>query len=871
MPVRGQIEGPGAFAAADLVRRATGDPVAVRVEASRVLTRSRDPLIRSFAAQALGLSRRDLGDARGALRALRQAVRFAEHTGDRRRTSDCRASLAATLVVAGRVREGLDALAQAESTSTGLDAARIEFRRGAVLVRLARMDEGLGALTHALRAFRRDGDRLWEAHALTNRGEAYAAQGRLDQATHDLDAAATLYDDLGQALAAAMTTHDKAVVASIAGRFPEALRLLDEARQAYAALHAVPLDLVADECAVLLRAGLPEEAVAAATAALASTDRTASPLEAVKVIVRGVEAATAVGDYPLAVRWSRQAARLVDPASDTSLLLALRGEEARRQLRGATPTMLEHLTATATEMTSRRMPDAVTAHLAAGRCAIDLRRPDAARRHLREAERLGRRGAAPMRLSAAVAAATRADLDVDPASVRRAARRGFTVLDTHLATLGASELRARSGRLVEELAQLAVRATVDDPRSLLLVSERARAVALRIVPDSVGTRSPGAADRAALRAAATALAAARAEGAPTTELLHGVRALEQRVARSARQSSGSGTTHSLEDLQRLQEALGARRLLSLVGIDGHLHLLVLGQRGVRRFHGGRLAEAAALTEQVRFLLRAGARSGAATAALLQPALDEALHELESAVLAPALRALGDGPVVVVPPARLRGLPWAALPSLRARSTAVSPSATAWLHAARRRPPTTRRTVLVGGPHLASGGGEVPALAARNPDATVLRDGAATATDVLAALDGAWLGHVAAHGTFRDDNPMFSTLELDDGPLTAFDLERLHRSPYRFLLTSCETAAEGFAGHDDVLGFTTAVMAAGTAGVLAAVEPVDDAATVGLSLVVHEQLAAGADLAGALLAARTAATGVPLATSTAWSFLAVGAA
>jgi hypothetical protein len=48
--------------------------------------------------------------------------------------------------------------------------------------------------------------------------------------------------------------------------------------------------------------------------------------------------------------------------------------------------------------------------------------------------------------------------------------------------------------------------------------------------------------------------------------------------------------------------------------------------------------------------------------------------------------------------------------------------------------------------------------------------------VMAAIDGAWLVHMAAHGTFRADSPLFSAIELDDGPLTVYDLERLRRAP-----------------------------------------------------------------------------------------------
>ena len=58
--------------------------------------------------------------------------------------------------------------------------------------------------------------------------------------------------------------------------------------------------------------------------------------------------------------------------------------------------------------------------------------------------------------------------------------------------------------------------------------------------------------------------------------------------------------------------------------------------------------------------------------------------------------------------------------------------------------------------LASQGAEVPQLAADYAGAVepvVLGDGTATAARVLDAIDGAWLVHIAAHGSFRADSPL----------------------------------------------------------------------------------------------------------------------
>src|SRR5262249_16062440 len=101
------------------------------------------------------------------------------------------------------------------------------------------------------------------------------------------------------------------------------------------------------------------------------------------------------------------------------------------------------------------------------------------------------------------------------------------------------------------------------------------------------------------------------------------------------------------------------------------------------------------------------------------------------------------------------------------------------------PPDRRDPVFVRGPGLGTGS-EVPPLAAEDPHATEPQSGPATARRVLAALDGAGLAHIAAHGTFRADSPLFSSLRMDDGPLTVYDLERLRRAPYRAIFSSCDS-------------------------------------------------------------------------------------
>src|SRR5262249_61958004 len=133
----------------------------------------------------------------------------------------------------------------------------------------------------------------------------------------------------------------------------------------------------------------------------------------------------------------------------------------------------------------------------------------------------------------------------------------------------------------------------------------------------------------------------------------------------------------------------------------------------------------------------------------------------------------------------------------------------------------RHIALARGSGLASDGAEIPLVAQLYDDVTVLADGAATAEKVLYALDGAWLAHIAAHGIFRADSPLFSSLHMHDGPLTVYDFEQLQRAPYRLVLSSCDSGVLAPAGADELLGLASSLLPLGAAGIVAALRPLHD--------------------------------------------------
>ncbi|WNV76023.1 CHAT domain-containing protein [Geodermatophilus sp. DSM 44513] len=112
--------------------------------------------------------------------------------------------------------------------------------------------------------------------------------------------------------------------------------------------------------------------------------------------------------------------------------------------------------------------------------------------------------------------------------------------------------------------------------------------------------------------------------------------------------------------------------------------------------------------------------------------------------------------------------------------------------------------------------------------------------------GSAVVHVACHGLFRPENPVFSALRLADGWLTAAQLLEVDLTGSLVTLSACETGrtrAEG-AG-DEVVGLARAALGAGAAAVIVSLWLVNDAAAAELMARVYELHSHGAPPAEAL--------------------------
>ncbi len=846
---------------------------------ARALLSRRPPVSAAEAAmarQAAGLALRDLGHLEEGLSELRRALRTARASGQVQREADVRASLGLTMAIAGHTARGMAHLDAAVSAARGGLTGRILMRRAAALGYIGRRDDALRDQNQVVAILHRHGDFLWEARARSHRGLILLELGQTRRADADFRQAEQHYKLAGQEWEYATARHNRGLVAAASGHVPEALELLAEADRCYAQLGTPMLDIAIDRCAILLSAGLAADAWAETeTAVRGQGPDIRRSTKFAELLYSSATAALAAGDPQAAGDRAGQAARLFHRqrrerwSARTRLVLA----QARQAGGDAGSGTYRLACSVARQLDALGADESTEAHLLAGQLALRRGIGRAADDHLAAAAR-PRRGSRPLsRSRALLARALLCQLRGHDAEMLSACRRGLAILAEQQQMLGASELRAAVTTYGRELAAIGQRAALNrgHGRQLLLWSERWRATVQAATPIRMPNDGELAEQLSALREVSRRLDRDLVS-APLIPALRRERSrLEAAVRARILRTPGAAAARARQafTVPALLGALGGAVLIELIELGDTLYAVTVRPSGIRVHIVGGGEDAVREADFARFLLR----RLAAGRPVPDPghALADAGRLVEKAVLGPAAAGLDADAVVIVPTGRLTAIPWGLLPVLRGRSVSVSPSAAIWLRASLAAEPDHRAVTLIGGPDLAAAEAEIMRLGELYPQATVLANGTATASRVLAALNDSWLAHVAAHGTFRADNPLLSSVQLDDGPLTVYDIEGIDRAPHRLVLSACESGRAAPTGADELLGLASSLMPKGTVGIVAAIVPVNDQVTPSIMGSLHRCVADGAGFADALRLARAdaAATGDPVALATACSFIALG--
>jgi CHAT domain-containing protein len=142
--------------------------------------------------------------------------------------------------------------------------------------------------------------------------------------------------------------------------------------------------------------------------------------------------------------------------------------------------------------------------------------------------------------------------------------------------------------------------------------------------------------------------------------------------------------------------------------------------------------------------------------------------------------------------------------------------------------------------------EILALASLFPEATTLLGDEVSHTSLFEHSANAQVLHLACHGNFRLDNPLFSSLQLADGWLTVRDVYRLNLATCELVtLSACETGVSALAPGDEWIGLGRGFFSAGSPTLLVSQWIVDDEATASLMVDFYSRLRDGAGPAAAL--------------------------
>lgn len=763
-------------------------------------------------------------------------------------------SLAYAEAELGRTERGLSLLDSALPLAAPEHRGLLINQRGLVLWRAGRNLEALECFNESEPLLGGHGFVL--ASMLLNRGSMQCELGRYKCAREDLRRCAALAEKHEWADLQAKALHSLGVVEEGVRDIPAALALFAQAERVYAEAAPDMLPQLAFTTSYTLRsAGLQVEAATKLDAAIAELREQGRALTLLDCEVQRARIALDMGYAQQALSLTASAAARAREQNNESLLDWI--DLARREAEFAAGPVSKRFAEETLELAARRRQlgiedDVESAELLAARVLI-------ANGDLRQAERLlAYRGARShgQRLRAALGRQLgRAELAVkrgDTTEALRHLRAGLRTLHRHRQTFGSIELQAGVAALGTELATMGVGIARDSgrPSSFFAWAERSRAQAFRL-PAVTPPDDPDTADLVArTRAVHDTIREAEQAGDPATEERTVAKALTRRLRERSWQLAGPAGA-SVPELRphQVHAALAAKDagMVSFVHHRGQLHALILGGGRTRQYDLGNLSDVA---EPVRRLLAdldalTGRRLPARMVTAVQSSLAHQAGRLDEILFGQFRRLLGDRDLVLVPTQQLSALPWSILPSLKGRPVTVAPSASVWCAALDRPAPRTTAPLLACGPGLTHAEEELRAIAVSHADPVVLQGHAASPADVLSNLDGSAMAHLAAHGYHEPENVLFSRLDFAGGPLMAYDIARLEHPPAHVTLSACDVGRSNVVAGEETLGFTAALLYAGTRTVVSSMAKVEHETAADIMTNYHRGIVAGLPPARAL--------------------------
>ena len=732
----------------------------------------------------------------------------------------------ATLALAGATAMAGD-IAEAEAMTRALAdrrddvmGAKARAQLGAIYNFTGRYQLGTEILDGLSASLENAGEDDWAARVACNRGWCLIQTGDPVGAIASLRRGRELWLRLEAPGPAADAASHLAVAHGLLGNISEALTALEQARRD----RPPNTDDLLDAARLYEQSGLVDDSMSNAGKAMnAATDRRQRGLAGLALARLHLN----TGRFEKSMAAARDAAADFAAAGMDDLSTTARVVEIAARVETG-HTVSEDLASLGSPAPASVTESSILAAITRGRLLVATNEVDAADELLAGLRASATGMGATMSLRAEELDARIAAARSQPARAVRIVEAALDQLASDAAALGATDLAVAHRSLGAALADLgieiALRAgdagvavALDDRRRDLDASPRGHTTAeveRLLIRYRLARRSPD----------ADPLGVGRTE----RELLHAIRTAPGEQSQAAQPVPTSD----------LSEAIGAGTLVTFLETGRHLHRIAITRSGTTT-HGTlstEAVEAAVAKVRMRFSVALADRDPARHLVKLRDQLTRLDRLLFSDLDKP-------DSVVLVPPPGAYGVPWRLMPTLHGRRMVLNSSASGWYRATRRPNGAGPATVIIG-PGLDDAPAELAAVMAHTNPNTSLSGPDATVAAALSGVRGARLAHIAAHGVARTDNPLFSSLELADGPMTIYEMQAAD-PPENLVVSACAVGRPRTYRGGLSVGLPAVALAAGTRTVVAAEVDVPDSPTRHAMSQTYEHIATGKDLAEAL--------------------------
>jgi CHAT domain-containing protein len=208
-----------------------------------------------------------------------------------------------------------------------------------------------------------------------------------------------------------------------------------------------------------------------------------------------------------------------------------------------------------------------------------------------------------------------------------------------------------------------------------------------------------------------------------------------------------------------------------------------------------------------------------------------LEALYAELIAPIREQLNAKHLIFVPHGALHFLPFHALRAgdeylCDAYTISYAPSATVFALCQEKTGTDMPNSLVMGipderAPHILN---EVQCVATLLPHPELFLGLQATSDILRQRGSASSLLHIATHGTYRQDNPMFSGIRLGDGYLNLYDLYQIRLPAKLVTLSGCATGMNFVSAGDELLGLQRGLFCAGATSLLLSLWDVHDEST-----------------------------------------------